>query len=118
MTNGNWDNKIHKVNIYWFLRFVEVTHGNWLPNQNKLDLDKLEIARGLFSVSYNERTMYEFLKWCSNYCLELGLIERIKSTIIYDQVFLTPLGIEVNNIFSLDMVLKKSRLNLSFKFTE
>ena len=62
--------------------------------------------------------MYEFLNWCSNYCLELGLIERIKSTTIYDQFFLTPLGIEVNNIFSLDLTLKKSRMNLSFKFLE
>lgn len=118
LTNGNWDNKIHKVNIYWFLRFIEITHGNWLPKQNKFGQDKLDIARGIFNVTYNERTMYEFLYWCSNYCLELGLIERIKSTTIYDQVFLTPLGVEVNNIFSLDLSLKKSRMNLSFKFLE
>ena len=31
LTNGNWDDKIHKVNIYWFLRFIEVTNGAWLP---------------------------------------------------------------------------------------
>ncbi|MCO5248721.1 MAG: hypothetical protein M9887_07230 [Chitinophagales bacterium] len=118
LTNGNWDNKVHKVNIYWFLIFIEMTHGNWLPKMNKFDYDKLEIARGIFSVSYNERTMYEFLKWCSNYCLELGLIGITKSSTNYDQVFLTPLGIEVNNIFSLDLTLKKSRMNLSFKFLE
>lgn len=118
LTNGNWDNKIHKVNIYWFLRFIEITHGNWLPKQNKFDQDKLDIARGIFGVSYSERTMYEFLNWCSNYCIELGLIKKIKSTTIYDQVFLTPLGVEVNNIFSLDLTLKKSRMNLSFKFIE
>lgn len=79
---------------------------------------KLDIARGIFNVYYNGRTMHEFLTWCCNYCIELGLVERIKSTFDYDQVFLTPLGIEVNNIFSLDLTLKKSRLNLSFKFLE
>jgi hypothetical protein len=62
--------------------------------------------------------MKEFLNWCSNYCEELGLIERIKSTAKYDKIILTPLGVEVNNIFSMDLSLKKSRMNLSFKFSD
>ncbi len=118
LTNGVWEDKIHKMNLYWFMRFIEVTDGNWLPKTYPFDNDKLEIARGLFKVSYNHRTMKEFLTWCSNYCEELGLIERIKSTSAYDKILLTPLGIEVNNIFSMDLTLKKSRMNLSFKFTE
>jgi hypothetical protein len=118
LTNGNWDDKIHKVNVYWFLRFIEVTNGAWLPKKHEFGQSKLDIANGLFNVSYNGRTMHEFLTWCSNYCLELGLIEKIKSTTDYDQVFLTPLGVEVNNIFSLDLTLKKSRMNLSFKYLE
>ncbi|MDN5353863.1 MAG: hypothetical protein PWQ09_619 [Candidatus Cloacimonadota bacterium] len=117
LTNGNWEDKIHKTNIYWFMRFVEVTDGNWLPKSIPFDNDKLEIARGLFKVSYNHRTMKEFLNWCSNYCEELGLIDRIKSTTEYDKIILTPLGVEVNNIFSMDLTLKKNRMNLSFKFT-
>jgi hypothetical protein len=118
LTNGNWEDKIHKVNIYWFLRFVEVTNGSWLPKKHDFEQSKLDIANGLFNVSYNGRTMHEFLTWCSNYCLELGLIEKIKSTTDCDRVFLTPLGVEVNNIFSLDLTLKKSRMNLSFKYLE
>lgn len=118
LTNGNWDNKVHKVNIYWFLRFIEVTNGAWLPKIHNFDHDKLDIARGLFNVSYNGRTMHEFLTWCCNYCLELGLVEKIKSTTNYDQIFLTPLGVEVNNIFSMDLTLKKTRMNLSFKYLE
>jgi len=50
--------------------------------------------------------------------MELGLVEKIKSTTDYDQIFLTPLGVEVNNIFSLDLTLKRSRMNLNFKFLE
>lgn len=118
LTNGNWEDKIHKVNIYWFLRFIEVTNGAWIPKSHSFDEDKLQIVRGLFNVSYNSRTMSEFLNWCSNYCLELGLTERMKSTSSYDSIFLTPLGIEVNNIFSLDLALKRNRMNLSFKYLE
>lgn len=118
LTNGNWDSKVHKINIYWFLRFIEVTNGTWLPKKHEFEKSKLDIANGLFNVSYNSRTMHEFLTWCGNYCLELGLVEKIKSTTDYDQVFLTPLGVEVNNIFSLDLTLKRSRMNLSFKYLE
>ncbi|MBM2814826.1 MAG: hypothetical protein HW421_1588 [Ignavibacteria bacterium] len=118
LTNGNWIDKIHKINIYWFLRFIEVTDGSWLPKKHNFDIDKLEIAKGLFKVSYNSRTMQEFISWCCNYCMELGLVEKIKSTTEYDQIFLTPLGVEINNIFGLDLIIKKSRMNLSFKYLE
>lgn len=116
LTNGNWDGKVHKVNIYWFLRFIEVTGGDWLPKNAPFDKDKLEIARGLFKVHYNFLTMQQFLNWCSNYCEELGLIEKVKSTSNYDSIVLTPLGVEVNNIFSMDILVKKNRMNLSFKY--
>ncbi|HAB52971.1 MAG: hypothetical protein A2315_06950 [Ignavibacteria bacterium RIFOXYB2_FULL_35_12] len=118
LTNGNWEDKVHKINIYWFLRFIEVTDGKWLPKKHYFDRDKLEIAKGLFRVSYASRTMQEFLNWCCNYCIELGLVEKIKSTSEYDEIYLTPLGIEVNNIFSMDLQIKKSRMNLNFKFIE
>ncbi len=118
LTNGNWDGKVHKMNVYWFMRFVEVTDGNWLPTRSPFDNERLEIAKGLFKVSYKHKTMKQFLNWCCNYCEELGLIERIKSTTDYDRLLLTPLGVEVNNIFSLDLSLKKSRMNLSFKYSE
>jgi hypothetical protein len=115
LTNGNWENRIHKINIYWFMRFIEVTNGNWYPKTHTFDNGKLDIARGLFGVSYKPTTMQQFLNWCVNYCEELGLVGRILSTKDYDRLFLTPLGIEVNNIFSMDLLLKKSRMNLSFK---
>ena len=89
-----------------------------MPKKHYFDRDKLEIAKGLFRVSYASRTMQEFLNWCCNYCIELGLVEKIKSTSEYDEIYLTPLGIEVNNIFSMDLQIKKSRMNLNFKFIE
>lgn len=50
--------------------------------------------------------------------LKLALVERIKTKTKYDKVYLTPLGVEINNIFSLDLQLKKSRLNLNFKYLD
>ena len=116
ITNGNWT--AHKVNIYWFLRFIEVTNGEWLPTIKDFEDPKLDIVNGLFGVSYKSRTMYEYLNFCCNWCIELGLVERIKSTSNYDRIYLTPLGIEINNIFCLDLQIKKSRLNLNFRYLE
>jgi hypothetical protein len=114
LTNSNWTP--HKVNIYWFLRFIEVTGGEWLPNIKDFAADKLEIINGLFGVSYKNRTMYEFLNFACNWCIELGLVDRIKTGTKYDRIFLTPLGVEINNIFSMDLQIKRSRMNLNFKY--
>ena len=116
LTNGNWT--VHKVNIYWFLRFIEVTNGQWIPNFKDFAQEKLDMVNGLFGVSYKKRTMYELLNFTYNFCAELELVERIKSGGEYDRIYLTPLGIEINNIFSLDLQAKRSRRNLSFKYLE
>ncbi|MHC4573872.1 MAG: hypothetical protein ACYS76_07035 [Planctomycetota bacterium] len=116
LTNGNWT--VHKVNIYWFLRFIEVTNGQWIPNVKDFAQEKLDLANGLFGVSYKKRTMYELLNFTYNFCSELQLVERVKSSGRYDRIYLTPLGVEVNNIFSLDLQAKKTRLNLNFKYLE
>ncbi len=116
ITNGKWTP--HKVSIYWFLRFIEVTNGEWVPNFKIFDNSKLELVNSLFGVNYKFRTMFEFLNFVCNWCNELGMVERIKTKTSYDKVYLTPLGVEINNIFSLDLLLKKSRLNLSFKYLD
>jgi hypothetical protein len=36
----------------------------------------------------------------------------------YDRLYLTPSGVEVSNIFGLDMQAKRSRFNLSFEHLE
>jgi len=50
--------------------------------------------------------------------MELELVDKIKTNSNYDKIYLTPLGIEINNIFSLDLQLKKNRLNLNFKYLD
>ena len=62
--------------------------------------------------------MYEFLNFACNWCMELGLVETIKSASNYDRIYLTPSGIDINNSFSPDLQLKKNRLHLNFKYLE
>ncbi len=62
-----------------FLRFMEISNGEWIPNFKDFDASKLDLVNGLFGVSYKSRTMYEFLNFACNWCLELGLGERIKT---------------------------------------
>jgi len=116
LTNGNWT--VHKTNIYWFLRFIEVTRGEWIPNVKDFAQEKLDMVNGLFGVSYKKRTMFELLNFTYNFCSELELVERVKAGGRYDRIYLTPLGVEVNNIFSLDLLAKKGRLNLNFRYLE
>ena len=42
LTNSNWTP--HKVNVYWFLRFIEITNGEWLPNVKEFNESKLDIV--------------------------------------------------------------------------
>jgi hypothetical protein len=116
LTNGNWT--VHKGNIYWFLKFVEVTGGEWIPNRRQFAAEKLDLLNGLFGVSYKMRTMQELVNFTYNFCAELELVERIRTGGHYDRLYLTPLGVEVSNIFGLDMQTKRSRYNLSFKYLE
>lgn len=62
--------------------------------------------------------MYEFLNFAGSWCIELGLVDRIKTTTNYDKIYHTPLEIEIINIFSLDLLLKENRLNLNFKYLD
>jgi len=77
---------------------------------------KLDLVNGLFGVSYKARTVYEFLNFAYNWCAELDLVERINTGSRYDGLYLTPLGIEISNIFSWDLQIKKNRLTLNFKY--
>ena len=97
---------------------MEVNSGEWIPNNMEFEIEKLNLLNNLFGVNYKSRTMFEFLNFACNWCIELDLMNRIKTDTYYDRIYLTPLGIEINNIFSLDLQIKKSRLNLNFKYLE
>lgn len=113
LTNGNFTKC--KVNIYYFLRFIHLTNGEWLPKSGtKEDKEKLEFINFLFSKSYRWNTASELLSFTCNQCEELNLVSRIKvKNNQFDKVILTQLGSRVLGFLELYLHLKREQIQIS-----
>ena len=112
LTNGTFTKS--KVNLYYFLRFVHLTDGSWLPKSGTPeDRDKLEFVNFLFRKSYKWSTINEFLRFTCNQCEELDLVERVRlSKTTYDRVVLTSLGSRVLGYLELYLHLKREQIQI------
>lgn len=112
LTNGKFTKC--KVNIYYFLRFVHLTNGEWLPRPGaKEDREKLEFLNFLFEKNYRWNSVAELLSFTCNQCEELNLASRIrqrKST--FDRVLLTQLGSRVLGFLELYLHLKREHIQI------
>ncbi len=112
LTNGNFTKS--KVNIYYFLRFVHLTNGDWLPKSNTPeDAEKLKFVNFLFGTNYRWTTIRELLSFTCNQCEELELVERVRfSRSLYDRVVLTTLGSRVLGYLELYLHLRREQLQI------
>jgi len=112
LTNGVFTKS--KVNIYYFLRFVHLTNGDWLPKSGTSeDTEKLKFVNFLFGKSYRWTTIRELLLFTCNQCEELELVERMRlSKSTYDRVVLTSLGSRVLGYLELYLHLKREQLQI------
>lgn len=112
LTNGNFTKC--KVNIYYFLRFVHLTNGEWLPRPNSpRDSEKLEFINFLFNKTYGFSTAWELLSFTCNQCEELELTLRIRGkNLKFDQVMLTELGSRVLGFLELHLHLKREQIQI------
>ncbi len=112
LTNGVFTKS--KVNIYYFLRFVHLTNGEWLPKSGTPeDREKLKFVNFLFGTSYRWTTIRELLLFTCNQCEELELVERMKlPKSQYDRVFLTTLGSRVLGYLELYLHLKREQIQI------
>ncbi len=112
LTNGVFTKS--KVNIYYFLRFVHLTNGDWLPKSGTpQDAEKLKFVNFLVGKSYRWTTVREFLLFTCNQCEELDLVERMRlSTSMYDRMVLTTLGSRVLGYLELYLHLKREQLQI------
>lgn len=112
LTNGVFTKS--KVNIYYFLRFVHLTGGDWLPRASApLDNEKLEFVNFLFGKTYKWTTVKELLLFTCNQCEELDLAERIRlSGCPYERVMLTTLGSRVLGYLELYSHLKREQMQI------
>lgn len=112
LTNGIFTKS--KVNIYYFLRFVHLTNGDWLPKSSTPeDTEKLKFVNFLFSTSYRWTTVRELLSFTCNQCEELELAERMRfSKSPYDRVVLTTLGSRVLGYLELYLHLRREQMQI------
>jgi len=112
LTNGNFT-KV-KVNIYYFLRFVHLTEGSWVPKSGTPeDREKLEFVNFLFGTNYRWESAKDLLNFTCNQCEELELVERMKiENSDYDRVILTTLGSRVLGWLELYLHLKREQIQI------
>lgn len=112
LTNGVFTKS--KVNIYYFLRFLHLTNGDWLPRSGtSQDTDKLEFVNFLFGKSYKWSTVRKLLLFTCNQCEELELAERMRlPESRYDRVLLTTLGSRVLGYLELYLHLRREQVQI------
>ncbi|PIX00411.1 MAG: hypothetical protein COZ80_00265 [Ignavibacteria bacterium CG_4_8_14_3_um_filter_37_9] len=109
LMNGNIGELKGKVNILYFLRFVHLTEGIWVPRGRNLDKQKVEFANSFLGTYYTQGTISNWLNFVCTHCEELDLIERIKTNSENDRAILSTLGSRVLGFIEMDLHLKRER---------
>ena len=112
LINGNIGEKKGKVNILYFLRFLHLTEGTWIPRGRYLDKEKIEFANAFLGTNYSQITLSNWLNFVCTHCQELDLIERIKTEQKYDRAILTTLGSRVLGFIEMDLHLKREKIQI------
>lgn len=110
-----------KANIHYFLRFIHITEGVWVPKASAPEPSSSndpayhygQLFTGLVGKEYKWGTLGEFLAFTCNQGEELGLLERLKGEHRYhEQVVLTSLGSRVYGFLELDAHLKREHIQI------
>ena len=109
LMNGNIGELKGKVNILYFLRFVHLTEGIYVPKGRKMDREKISFTNSFLNTNYSEITLCNWLNFVCNHTVELGLIEGINTNNSHDRAILTSLGSRVLGFIEMDLHLKRER---------
>jgi len=112
LMNGNIGELKGKANLLYFLRFVHLTEGIWVPRGRKMDKQKLDFANSFLNTDYSEVTLCNWLNFICTHAVELDLVERIKTNTEYDRATLTSLGSRVLGFIEMDLHLKRERTQI------
>lgn len=112
LMNGNIGERKGKVNILYFLRFVHLTEGVWIPRGRNLDEQKVEFSNSFLGTNYTKGTISNWLNFVCNHSEELGLVERIKTNTVYDRAVISTLGSRVLGFIEMDLHLKRERTQI------
>ena len=112
LMNGNIGDLKGKANLLYFLRFVHLTEGIYVPRGRKMDKQKLDFANSFLSTDYSEITLCNWLNFICTHAEELELVERVKTKSEYDRATLTSLGSRVLGFIEMDLHLKRERTQI------
>lgn len=112
LMDGNISERKGKANILYFLRFIHLTEGSWIPRGRSLDREQLNFANAFLGTSYTEGTLSNWLNFVCKHCEELGLVERVRTETRYDRAVLTTLGSRVLGFIEMDLHLKREKVQI------
>jgi hypothetical protein len=112
LMNGNIGELKGKANLLYFLRFVHLTEGIWVPRGRKMDKQKRDFANSFLGTDYSEITLCNWLNFVCTHAVELELVKKIKTSTEYDRATLTSLGSRVLGFIEMDLHLKRERTQI------
>ena len=105
-----------KSMIFYFLRYIDITHGDKIPNQRNYPFTpgETELANRILGTAHNNKTnLGNILTWSRNYCEELGLIEIVPiSGQNYSKAVFTSLGSRFYGILETQNRIKRESVQI------
>ena len=99
--------------IFWFLRFVSITGGEWVPRSStQLSDEECRFINLLMGIELNPTSARDMLYWASKFCEELELVRRVEEKQEYDKVVLTSLGSRVHTFLENLLLLKREMIQI------
>ena len=113
LTNGHFTKS--KVNIYYLLRFIHLTNGDWIPKEHgDIGADRLTYLNNFLGTTYKPGPLTRLVRFTFNQCVELGLVDGIETPAYQPtfKAFLTTLGSRVLGFLELYLHLKREQLQI------
>jgi hypothetical protein len=113
LTNGTFTKS--KVNLYYLLRFIHLTNGEWVPKEHAdVGQDRLTYLNNFLGTSYLPGPLTRLIRFTFNQATELGLVDRIETPAREPtfKAFLTTLGSRVLGFLELYLHLKREQLQI------
>lgn len=113
LTNGNFTKS--KVNLYYLLRFIHITNGEWIPKEKRdIGTERITYLNNFFGTNYRPDPLTRLVRFTFSQCEELGLVDSIETSRSQATfpAFLTSLGSRVLGYLELYLHLKREQLQI------
>jgi hypothetical protein len=113
LTNGRFTKS--KVNIYYLLRFIHLTTGDWIPKEHgNIGEERITYLNNFLGTDYRPGPLKRLMHFTFNQAEELGLVDSIESQHGEPtfKAFLTSLGSRVLGFLELYLHLKREQLQI------